>query len=868
VASRSRASSARLPPETTSFIGRQDELRALAEAAERSRLVTVWGPGGAGKTRLLLRFAHDWVATKKSAWFVDLTTAKDADDAAASIASALGVDGDGLVNALGARKDALILLDNFDQLVAHAGKIVEPLREANARFVVSSREPLGLRGEERLELAPLPEADAVALFIERARAVRPLSVRREDDPRIGRIVEKLDRLPLAIELLAARVEVLDPPELLTRLDRGIGVMRAAIAGSWDACSDYQKRVLAACSVFRGGFTVELAEAVCGDGAWDAVETLRRRSLLRASDSRGFARVDLYETVREFAAERLAENGDELEVRTAHARAAVSIAERFEAEGDEDSVLDQLGAERDNLLAAFEHSITRDPPLAARALLALHPLMLTRGAFVQHVRLIDRALAADASHEARLRVARGEVRRMRGEIDAAREDFDAALELARRDPSAVGLLVDVLRGLGTIDRMQGRFADARRRKEEALGHARASADRRREAMVLGEFGAVLQAEGKLGEARVVHARALVLHRELGSRRTEGVELSHLAVATHRLGLMEEARRFHEEALAIHLAVENRRYQGAERTHLGFVLHEQGDLDGARASYEEALRIVREVGDRGLEAVALTFLGKLEIDAGRLLEAGALLTEALERHRAQGSKRLVAITQAFQAHLAMSEDRLEEAHALYDAALSGGLSGEMALSATALACLGALERRLGRAGAEERFSAARAIQVENPLVARVIDVLAGAGAENPTSEERARSSDLRRTLAWVTRAGGDTPASPPLGIGPEAHWVLTPLGVTIDLSRRRALRLALLTLAEARRDSPGVGLTWEAMAAAGWPGERMRGETALKRVHTAIWTLRKLGLEGVVITRDDGYLLDPAVPIRFDVTRPKL
>ncbi len=313
-----------LPRDVSSFIGRQGELRELAKSIHAgAALVTVVGPGGTGKTRLACRYALTRLGDfPGGAWFCDLSEATTLDDVLTRMASALGVmlDKDPvrqLGHAIAGRDDTLIVIDNFEQVVEHAGATVAHWMNAatHARFVVTSRELLQLEGERAFPVEPLPapaddsleslrSSDAASLFVDRARNVSPkFELTDANAAAIAELVRLLDGLPLAIELAAARARVLSPAKIVERLSKRFMVLRSgkrdrsarqntllgAIDWSWDLCTGAERLALAQCSVFRGGFDLEAAEAVLDasalpDAPWpmDLVQALVDKSLLRSS----------------------------------------------------------------------------------------------------------------------------------------------------------------------------------------------------------------------------------------------------------------------------------------------------------------------------------------------------------------------------------------------------------------------------------------------------------------------------------------------------------------------------------------------------------------------------------------------------------
>jgi predicted ATPase len=408
-----------LPPLASSLVGREAELTELATLIRDPaiRLVTVMGPGGVGKTRLALELAH--------------RLAGEFRDGARFVALAAVDSGERLEEALQVEGEALVVLDNFEQLVDAAPAVAALLaREPAVTVLVTSQAALRLTGEREVPLAPLAAEPAAALFVRRARDVDP------GDPAIPEICRRLDGLPLAIELAAARTRLLAPAAILERLGRRLDLLtggprdaperqrtlRAAIEWSHDLLEDGEQQTFADLGVFAGGWTLEAAEQVVGD-VLDPLAALVDRSLVvRAGD-----RFQMLETIREFARERL---GDA--VRDRHAIWALELAEAAEAglEGAEQAGwMRRLDAERENLVAAAEWG---DAETGQRIAGALWRFWLARGAVAEGRRLVEAALAAGAASAtaaARAHNAAGILAGAAGDHAAARTAFAAALEHA-------------------------------------------------------------------------------------------------------------------------------------------------------------------------------------------------------------------------------------------------------------------------------------------------------------------------------------------------------------------------------------------------------------------------------------------------------
>jgi predicted ATPase/tetratricopeptide (TPR) repeat protein len=892
----------------SAFVGRTSEIARLDELGAGT-LVTLWGPGGVGKTRLAREHAHRERSRGRVVAWADLAGAETARETLAVIASALGVvlasddGGDAasadVIESLGrvaCAQRVLLVADNLEQLgvaardalVRLARVVVSGGSVGGATVLATSRELLGAGPELEIEvaLAPLGENDGVALF----EALGGQAAVDGEPSAVRAIVRRLDALPLAIELAAARVPLLGVAGLLARLDRKLDVLgtgkgdrharhatlRSTIAWSWELLDDDEREALMACATFEGPFDATLAEAVIGGPeaeALDRLERLRARALVHAStDARGRSTLRLLESVRDFAREMSGEGGARLE---RHASAVVSRSEPLaEAAACGRDTLAELEALRADLVAASR----RPGPSMARATLALATLLGISGPPHAVLASVDAAMEgtelapAGASGNAygvtgreplllraRLLLAKGDALRALGRLAEARDCLSLPVALADdlEDMASAKLVgAEARRLLGSVLRALGDVDAALAHKEAALATYRALGERAREGICLGEIGAVYQSEGRLERARGFHADAIAIHVASGSRRAEGVERSYLAVATHRRGDPRGALALHEQALFIHREVGHRRLEGAEVLHLAFVHHEMGALDRARESFVSARRLLMAAGARGLEALALVLAARLDADAGDTTSALLRLAEAALVAPASWP-RVAATRYLVEGHLAMVTGAPARACELYAASQATSRAVEVGFEALTPAYLAvALSRSPGAApaaiGAHLADASERVAKLENPHLRVALDVLAAAAAGRAVPEvtgtASAASSEVRRALAFsgVRRA---------LVIERDGKRAILPDGRAVDLSRRKNVRLVLLALARARRDAPGTVVSPGALLDAGWAGERMRPDAATKRLHTAIWTLRSLGFEGVVVTEEDGYLLDP-------------
>ncbi|HEV2148335.1 MAG TPA: hypothetical protein VGR37_13100, partial [Longimicrobiaceae bacterium] len=490
-----------LPVSLTRFVGRAEEVALVRELLAGTRLLTLTGPGGSGKTRLALEVARGAaVAEGREVWWVELAGLSDGAHVAQAVATALRIaeepgraPEDRLADVVGDRP-GLLVLDNCEHVVDACARLADRLLRACPRLqlAATSREALGVTGETAWLVPPLslpPDAasltaaslegsEAVELFVERARAVVPtFGLTDANAAAVARICRRLDGVPLAIELAAARVKVLAPAQIVERLDDCFAVLvhrgrtalprhqtiRATIDWSYELLSPPERLLLQRLSVFAGGFTLEAAEAVCpGDGIeeWEVLDLLAalvERSLVVMRERGETARYQLLEVVRQYAAGCMAETGAEAADAVAR-RHARFFAELAEAAGprlyvlEAPELLDVVRAEHDNLRGALEWSLRRgvDAELALRLSGGLWPFWLHRGHWSEGVRWMDEVLAAAGPPCVEARAARailgaGALGCAIGDLQRSRERLEEAERLWRAlaDPRALALNLSVL-----------------------------------------------------------------------------------------------------------------------------------------------------------------------------------------------------------------------------------------------------------------------------------------------------------------------------------------------------------------------------------------------------------------------------------------
>jgi predicted ATPase/class 3 adenylate cyclase/Flp pilus assembly protein TadD len=650
-----------LPSERDAFVGRDADLRALAQRFEDgARLVTVIGIGGTGKTRFVTRFAWTWLGDwPGGSWFCDLSEARNVEGIAYAVARTFDVPlGKGdfvaqLGHAIAGRGRCLVVLDNFEQVAEHAGETLGRWldRAGEATFLVTSRAVLGLPGESTLALPTLDEAEAVALFAARAVQAKPdFALSDADRPAVADLVRLLDGLPLAIELAAARVRVMAPKTLLQRMTERFkllasaggrtsrqATLKATLDWSWDLLSADERAALAQLSVFEGAFPLEAAEGVLDlGGAWavDVLQGLVDKSLVRrlAED-----RFDLLVSVQEYAAPKLGDGGA-AEVRHGAWYARYGTEEALDT--PDARGVPQAASHLGNVLVACRRAIARgDGDVAVATLQAAWDVLWMRGPVSLGAELAA-AVAAMPSLSPRHRciVSRvlGATAKLNGRAADARAHHEQAIRLAREVGDARTEVLS-LGALGNLDAEQGRPADALPRYEAGIAAARRAGYRRLEAIQLGNVGILFGETGRSVEAREHYEAALAVSREVGDLRNEGHVLSNLGILHRLQGRPEEARAHAEAALRLAREVGDRRNEAVVLNGLGVQARQQGDVEEARICYEAALKVTREVGDIRLQAYALGSLGILEASQGRRAEARAKVEAAVGMAAEVGDRR---------------------------------------------------------------------------------------------------------------------------------------------------------------------------------------------------------------------------------------
>lgn len=641
-----------LPIQLTSFVGREREMQEIKRLLTTTRLLTLTGAGGAGKTRLALQVAADLVEQyDDGVWLIELASFSDPALVPQSVAAVLGVreqPGEPLLNSLVnylRSKNMLLVLDNSEHLIAECARLTDTLLRScpDLRIFATSREALGIAGETAWTVPslslpdarePLPnfadltQYEAVQLFVARGMAALPkFNLTELNAATVVQICQRLDGIPLAIELAAARIRVLKTTEIAARLNDRFALLtggsrtalprhqtlRAAIGWSYDLLTEPERALLRRLSIFAGGWTLAAAEALTADEAGairdegvdfnlhlkrgepsfilDLLSNLVDKSLVVVDKQGDETRYRMLETIHEYARDRLDESGEAQEIAARHLGLVLRLAEQAEPHltGPEQGWwFQRLALEYDNLLAALTWSAQargereRELRLAG----ALWRYWYTRGYMFDGRRWLEAALEKNEQANPALRAKAlnglGLLAHGQGDYQAAQVVLAESVELYKQVGDKWGTAF-ALTNLGLQFYSQGNFSEATPLLEESLAGAREIGDKRLIALSLNGLGEVARYQADIARARALYEESLVLAREGGDRQRIGEPLFNLAIIAHQQGDDERAGAFFREGLQLS-------YEGREMRLLSAYLGGLAGVLGAQGESERAARLL--------------------------------------------------------------------------------------------------------------------------------------------------------------------------------------------------------------------------------------------------------------------------------------
>ncbi len=871
----------------TSFVGRDSELdRVKTRLASGARVVTIVGPPGIGKSRLAMRHAE--LCSTARVVRCDLATATDVGGIVAAIAEGLGcgVGAERIARALAAHKDVLVIVDNCEQAcrllpdllvrwIAHAD---------GARFLVTSRQPLGVAGEQVLELGPLAipaddddlDCDAVRLFCDRSRGLLDGFA---PDPQVLALVRLLDGIPLALELAAGCLDVFSPTDLLARVPRHfeelvdrespVGTRHHSLAETfttaWRVLAPHEQAMLRACVVFEGGFSLEAAEAVAdeamaGGSVAQTIAALRRTSWIRGLEGGdGRRRFGWLGCLRAYVEATFSTPNERADVAGRHARYFATLARRAN-DPDTRSIqrTRELEVDLENLLVGHDHALRAVPPAIDDALalvIALEPPLVAGGRVDELVARIAATIASasraphDPSLALQARILRAANQHQQGHSDTARQDLLAIVELARergdraREGTALAVLARVLAATDPA-RALGAF-------EAALVCLREAGDVRALARALIDLADARRSLGDTAGARVLFEEARRSAEQTGDAVVQMTAAAGLGQLMFALGDLVTGEQLLRTAIEHAAAISDARVEARASLVLASLLQESGRHQEAEAYYLRTHDMFERLEDRVSSARAIAGFGTLLHEQGQLAAAQGRYEAAIAELRRVPVPGFIAVLKGALGAVLADQDETETAARVFgDPGMASDLRHER-LDELARAHLDlAAARKAERDGDHELGGKLRGLAAHALSQAPV-----GGGA----SVRCARRLLARGLMPAPPRPA---PVAGRLSVARGARSLVLPSGERIDLSRNASLRLIVQALASRRRDGNRSGLPTDELLACGWPGERVDPFAGSARVRVALSRLRSLGLRDLLVRADDGYVLAPDLFVEIE------
>lgn len=663
------------PLPSTRFIGRTSELETLAQRIQHTRIVTLVGTGGCGKTRLALESAaHVAGQFSDGAYFIDLAPLNDAAFIPATVAAALGIrdqaeqsSRETVFHAL-AEKNLLLVFDNCEHLLGACAEFVAALRDTCPRVTVlaTSRAALEIPNEIAFALAPLETRDALELFADRAHHASAAFQRdAQNENAIAEICARLDNLPLAVELAAARVKMLAPAQIAARLDARFqllknqnaeaptrqSTLRALLDWSDELLSDAERALFYTLGVFAGSFDLEAVENVSSGTenlVIDTLTLLAEKSLLVVEPNANETRYRLLETLREYAREKLRAGNAWEHAQQKHLAYYLHFAERAQAQLTTSLQVEwtkRLDGEQDNLRAAMQFALdSAQLESGLRLANALWRYWNTRGHFYEGKRWFDALLAHDVQHvsasvRAQALFSIGALTYRLGELERAQQLGEAALDAQRalRDTAGMVLTLNLL-GIVTSDR--GEYARAEAFHHEALTLRRAANDQWGMTASLNNLGLAARAQGKFAQAREYYAESLESKRALSSQPDIAIGLNNLGEIELLSGNYARAASLVHESVALCKTLGDDLTLAIALLNLSVAERALGNESAARALNVELLELTRRIGDVQDEAMALVNLADLARDKNDLAHAATQYERAVSLLRRAQDRRIIS------------------------------------------------------------------------------------------------------------------------------------------------------------------------------------------------------------------------------------
>ncbi|MCC6568243.1 MAG: hypothetical protein IT315_03295, partial [Anaerolineales bacterium] len=697
-----------LPSQLTSFIGREKEIRDVMEMLKQSRLLTLTGSGGTGKTRLSLQVASNVLEQfKDGVWLIELAPISEPALVPNTVSNVLHLrveDSRPLMDALVdwlRDKETLFILDNCEHLIDACAQFANTILQncRGARILASSREALGIAGEvayrvpslptpnEPLDIQQLQTFDSVKLFIQRATLTLPsFQLTDENASFVAQICSRLDGIPLALELAAARVRSLSVKQIAERLDDRFRLLtggsraalprqqtlRALIDWSYQLLSEDERLLFRRLAVFVGGWTLDAAESVCGEerSGFDILDLMTRlvdKSLINVEHSAGESRYRRLETIRQYAREALLNSEETAAFRNRHLEYFLTYAETAKVKlggREQEAWLAQLETEHDNLRAALEWSLETKPEFGLRIAAALIDFWDTRGYLNEGRRWLDKTLQATASlapDSTRVDVLLGAMAFAirQSELDVSRKILAEGLELARTIDYKKGIARGLTAQGIVAEFFNGDLTGAEALYNEALTFYREAGDRLAIGQALGPLASCALKRYDFARSENLYSESLRLFREVENEREIAGALGNLAEVALAQRNYPQAQNFAAESLALYQALADKHGVATALRSSSIARHNRGDLAQARVESEQGAAIFRELGDRGCLLLTLAALARQLHHLGELPHAADVIREARTFLNEVGQEMIATGVFDVYGRIALAQGDLEQA-----------------------------------------------------------------------------------------------------------------------------------------------------------------------------------------------------------------
>ena len=675
-----------LPVQLTSFIGREKEMKHVKETLKLSRLVTLTSAGGSGKTRLALQTGAEVIDEyEHGVWFVDLAALNDPALLTSTIIDALGIKEESkktteetLIDFLKG-KEILILLDNCEQLIHACANLTERFLSScpKLKIIATSREALNCQGEITYRIPPLtipdpnsnstPEQltqyESVRLFIERALVVNPeFRVNNKNAPALAEICSRLDGIPLAIELAAARTKVLSVEKIYERLDDRFSLLtggkrtalprqqtlRALIDWSYDLLSEEEKILWCRLSVFSGGWTLDAAEEICSDEVisksliLDLLSQLTEKSVIIFDESK--ERYRILESIKQYGIEKLSD-GHGIFLR--HLNFFLELSEKAEPELRGENAkfwLDTIDADHSNFISAIDWSVNNEnAEKGGLVAAAIGEFLSTTGHYSTGIRLVENILQSsgvlDKSVKSKVLSLIGSLKMDQGDYEQAKKYTEESLDIRKEVGDNYGIVVSV-NNLGCISFHQGDYDRAKKYFGESLAINKEIGDKKVIAASMANLGNISYYQGDYEQAKEYYKDCLAISKEIGDKKLISISFNSLGSISYVLGDSEQAKEYYEESLSIRKEFGDRKGMADSINNLGYIANYQGDYEQARKYFNESMDISKEIGNKTGIATSMDNMGNTSYTLGDYEQAEKYYKECLSIYESIGDRKGMA------------------------------------------------------------------------------------------------------------------------------------------------------------------------------------------------------------------------------------